>query len=131
MSRRPYKPKMPRAWFLENPFYTAYIIREATSIFIGLWSLNLLLGLLALTRGENSWQSWIALQTNPLMMVFSVITFCMAMYHTATWFATVPKTLPLVIGGRRVQSKPIILVHWVLFFSISLIILSISMWGVQ
>ena len=131
MSRRPYKPPMSKTWFMDKPYYRAYILREATSIFIALWTFNLLFGLFKLGQGAEAWQNWLHLQGHPLMIAFSLIVFLMAAFHTITWFATVPKTLPPLIAGKKVSARLVVLTHWLAFIAVSLIILAGLMWGVQ
>lgn len=131
MSRRPFKPPMSNTWFMQKPFYRAYMIRESTSIFIGLWTINLLIGLLSLSQGEQAWQAWLDWQRHPLMIGFSLSVFLMAMYHTTTWFATVPKTLPPLIAGKKVPAKLVVLAHWMGFVIASLIILVALTWGIR
>ena len=35
--RKPYVKPMARGWFLENPYHTRYMLREGTSLFVGLY----------------------------------------------------------------------------------------------
>src|SRR6516225_7577854 len=60
MSRRPYLRQMPRGWWLRQPRYTAYMVRELTSLFIALYSVFLVLGLVRLAQGSAAWDDFLA-----------------------------------------------------------------------
>ncbi|MFK0571418.1 hypothetical protein [Endozoicomonas sp.] len=94
MSRRPYVRPMKRTWFMDHPYYRNYMVRESSSFFDGLYALNLFAGLVQLVRGEDAWNSWLALQENPLMILFTVVTFGLTIYHVVTYFDMTPRVLP-------------------------------------
>ncbi|RMF15063.1 MAG: fumarate reductase subunit C [Gammaproteobacteria bacterium] len=125
MARQTYRPTMPKNWYLKNPFYTRYMIREATSVFVGLWMLNLTVGLWRLSQGEAAWQGWIDLQGEPWMILFSLITLGMAIYHTVTWFAIAPRAMPAVIAGKKVNPDLVGKAHWAGFVVASIVVLAI------
>ncbi|WP_095210409.1 fumarate reductase subunit C [Endozoicomonas ascidiicola] len=94
MSRRPYVRPMKRTWYMDHPFYRNYMIRESSAFFDGLYCLNLFFGLVQLVRGEESWNSWLDLQANPLMILFTVVTLGLTIYHAVTYFEMTPRVLP-------------------------------------
>ena len=94
MSRRPYVRPMKRTWFMDHPYYRNYMVREASCVVDGLYCLNLFYGLVQLTRGEAAWNSWLALQANPLMILFTVVTLGLTVYHAVTYFDMTPRVLP-------------------------------------
>ncbi|MFV2089257.1 MAG: hypothetical protein ACC642_01240, partial [Pseudomonadales bacterium] len=46
-------------WWLRNPRYIRYMIRESTSVFVGLYALILLVGLVRLGSGELAYTAWL------------------------------------------------------------------------
>ncbi|MBD3648497.1 MAG: fumarate reductase subunit C [Pseudomonadales bacterium] len=101
-TRNPYVRPMTN-WWLKNPFYIKYMIREATSIFVTVYAFILLAGLAALTEGEAAWATWLASLTNPLAIFFHLLAVIAALIHTVTWFAVSPKVAPpIFVGGNRV-----------------------------
>ena len=94
MSRRPYVRPMKRTWFMDHPFHRNYAIRESSSLFDGLYCLNLFWGLIQLTQGAEAWHGWLAFQANPLMILFTVVTLGLTIYHATTYFAMTPRVLP-------------------------------------
>ncbi len=123
MARQTYRPQMPRDWYLRNGFYTRYMIREATSVFIGLWMLNLTFGLIRLSQGEADWEAWVSYQSSPWMLVFTLITLGMALYHTWTWFAISPRAMPARIAGRKVDPALVARGQWAGFVVASVLVL--------
>ena len=94
MSRRPYVRPMERNWFMNHPYYRQYMVRELTSVFDGLYCINLFIGLVQLTKDAEAWQGWLECQANPLMILFTVVTLGMTMLHVTTYFDMTPRVLP-------------------------------------
>ena len=94
MSRRPYVRPMKRTWFMDHPYYRNYMVREASCVFDALYAVNLFFGLLQLTKGEEAWNGWLSFQANPIMILFTVVTLGMTIYHAVTYFDMTPRVLP-------------------------------------
>ena len=60
MSRRPYVRAVRRTWWLRQPRYVVYMIRELTSLFIGFYSAWLVIGLVRLAQGQTAWEGFLA-----------------------------------------------------------------------
>ena len=60
MSRRPYVRQVERSWWLHHPRYVAYMIRELTSLFVGLYCALLVVGLVRLSQGHAAWDGFVA-----------------------------------------------------------------------
>lgn len=128
-TRRPYVRPM-NGWWLRNPYYVRYMIREATSVFVGIYALVLLAGVASLVAGESAYNGWLAMLRSPAVVVFHTAAFVAASYHALTWFAVAPKVVrPMFIGGKRVPDNAIVLGHYVVSTVLSLILLLI-IWDV-
>ena len=90
----PYRPPIKRFWFFSNLTYTCYIIRESMCLFTGLYTFNLLIGLIQLARGVQPWENWLHFQMHPMMVVFSIITLILTWYHAITFFLLTPRVMP-------------------------------------
>ncbi|UYM14733.1 hypothetical protein [Endozoicomonas euniceicola] len=106
MSRRPYVRPMKRTWFMDHPFYRNYMVREASCVFDALYAVNLFWGILQLREGAEAWSSWLSFQANPLMILFTVVTLGMTLYHAVTYFDMTPRVLPQFI--RKKVADPIV-----------------------
>jgi fumarate reductase subunit C len=106
--RRPYKRSM-KGWWRRDPFFVRYMIREVTAVIVAAYAIVLLVGVVALSRGEAAWSGWLAAMRTPLSVVLHVLMLLAMIYHTWSWFEIMPKTMPaLRIGGKRVAPATII-----------------------
>lgn len=124
--RQPYRRSM-KGWWRRDPFFMRYMVREATAIAVGLYAIILTAGVVCLVQGEAAWNGWLhALQTPWSLLLHLVLLVAMAV-HAYSWFAIMPKTMPMVvIGGRRLAALTITRIGWMaaVFFSIVLCMLA-------
>lgn len=124
--RNPYVRPMT-GWWLKNPFYVKYMIREATSIFAALYAFVLLAGLAALVEGEAAYNAWLASLETPLAIFFHIVAMAAALYHTVTWFKVSPKVAPpIYIGENRVPDSMITGVQYVIAAIVYLVLLIVA-----
>ena len=123
MSRRPYERELPKTWWLRQPRYVRYMMREMSAFFIGAYALVLIVGLSQLARGEAAYDAYLAFASGPLELAFAVVAMIFALYHTYTWFQVTPKAMPLMLGGKRIPGALIIAAHWFGF-----LVLSAALW---
>jgi fumarate reductase subunit C len=121
--RKPYVRSMRGRWWARNNHFKLYMLREGTSVFLGLYATVLLFGILALDQGEAGYVRWLAALASPLFILFHALVFVAACYHTCTWFAVSPKTMPpLRFRGKAVTSGQIIVGQYVVLAITSLVI---------
>ena len=75
MTRRPYvRPMSNTSWFLRQPRYRAYMLREATCLLVAVYT-ALLLSLLAALAADDPvrWADWLAAQQHPAWIVFHAL----------------------------------------------------------
>lgn len=124
MSRRPYVREIPRySWFFGHPRYMRYMTREITCVFIGAYTLLLLLGLQRLSQGEAAYEAFLQMLREPAVVAFQVAALALAVYHTVTWFNVTPKALPLQVGEGFVPSAVIAGAHYVGWALLSAVVL--------
>ena len=123
MSRRPYVRKVERSWWLRRPRYVLYMIRELTSLFVGLYCALLVVGLVRLAHGQAAWDGFVAAFSSPPGVVFQLLCLVFATYHSVTWFALTPKAMPLMIKGEPVPGAVIVGAHYVAWAALSAIVL--------
>jgi fumarate reductase subunit C len=98
-----------RGWWRRNPFYRAYIVREASCVAVIAYALMLLAGLACLARGREAFDAWRGLLASPWSIGLHLLALVLFLYHAWTWFAVMPKTLPFVrLAGRRVPDRAIV-----------------------
>jgi len=123
--RKPYDRKLPLTWWLKQIFYTKYMIREGTSLWITLYSLILAWGVLRLSQGEAAFNAWMAALQSPGAIILHVLVFIFALFHTLTWFSLAPKAADLWVKGRKVEDKLIVAGHYGAFVAVTLFCLLI------
>jgi len=116
-------------WWRRNPFYVWYMVREASSLFITIYALVLLVGLWRLSQGPAAFDAWRAALTTPVSLAFHVVTLVLVIYHAWTWFKVMPKTLPFVrIGGKRIADRTIVASGVTAAFLASLVLFALVRW---
>ena len=123
MSRRPYSRKVRRSWWLRHRRYVAYMVRELTSLFIGIYSAVLVMGLVRLAQGQAAWDSFLMMLSSTPGVLVQLVCLLFATYHSVTWFALTPKAIPVMVRGQPVSAKTIIRIHYAAWAAVSLIVL--------
>ncbi len=93
-------------WWIRNPYYLKYMIRESTSVFVVIYALILLTGLWSLVNGKLAYEGWQEGLTHPISIAFHLLAMGAAIYHTITWFKVSPKVVPHVyISTWRIPDR--------------------------
>jgi len=92
-----------QGWWRKNPFFVWYMIRESSSVFLAIYAVILLVGLLRLTQGEAAYDAWRAALTSPVSILFHWLALLTVSYHAFTWWQVAPKTAPdILIAGKPI-----------------------------
>ncbi len=121
-----YRRDVKVSWWTEIGFYRAYMLREATAIFMLIYTVLLMFGLSALVESKEAFLDWATFMTCGWTQWFSVVSLLMALYHTGTWFAATPKVMPLQIGDKKVPGHLIIAANWIAFFVTALFVFALA-----
>jgi fumarate reductase subunit C len=123
MSRRPYIRTVERSWWLQHPRYVRYMVRELTSLFVGLYGALLVVGLIRLAQGQAAWDGFVAAISSPVGVAFQLACLVFAIYHSVTWFALTPKAMPLTVRNEPVPGRVIVGAHYVVWAVVSIAVL--------
>ena len=124
MSRRPYVREVSRtAWFFKRPRYMRYMAREVTCIFIGIYTLILLVGLARLSESQVDYEAFLAALQRPSSILFHVLALAFALYNSFTWFNVAPKALPIQVGEEFMPDSVVAGTHYVIWVALSVFIL--------
>ncbi len=127
VSRNPYWREVPRTrWFFARPRYLRYMARELSCVFIGAYTLLLVVGIARLAEGRAAYEAYLDALTSPLSLTFHWIALVFAVYHSATWFNLTPKALPLQIGESFVPGWLVAAVHYAAWAGLSVAILILA-----
>jgi fumarate reductase subunit C len=116
-----YRRPMPADWWLKKRTYSLFMVRELTCVFVGGYSLILLI--LASRIGDQ--ESVTVMLNSKTLSVLQLIALPMVIYHTVTWLNLTPKVLVLWRGEERVNPLLIAAVHYVAWIGISIVILCV------
>ena len=50
-----------RGWWYRDPYFVRYMMRESTSVFVAIYAVILLVGVLRLAQGEAAYNAWRAI----------------------------------------------------------------------
>lgn len=92
-------------WWRRDPFFLRYMAREATAIFVVIYAGIVLLTVLKLAEGRAAFEDWMAILRSPAGIALHALLLVAFAYHTWSWFAIMPKTMPPVeVAGRKVPA---------------------------
>jgi fumarate reductase subunit C len=89
-------------WWLEKRAYFAFILREASCVFVGWFVAYLLLLLRAVLQGEAHYAAFLAWSATPAIVLLNIVTLGFLLYHAVTFFDAAPQALVVRLGRRRV-----------------------------
>jgi len=124
VTRKPYVRTVPRMlWFLRHPRYMRYMAREFSCLFIGAYTLMLVVGLKRLAEGPDAWAGFLAALGSPGAIVFHLFALAFSAYHSITWFRLTPKAMPVQLGDKFVADRVISGAHYAAWGLVSLVVL--------
>ncbi|MEE4184883.1 MAG: fumarate reductase subunit C [Gammaproteobacteria bacterium] len=111
-ARRPYHRQVTGRWWLRNPFFVRYMVREASSVFVLGYSLVLLRGLWALRAGPDAYAAYLAALQSPWAIAVHGVALLMVGYHTVTFLSMTPRTMRLEWRGRKLADRTIVVAEY-------------------
>src|SRR3569832_375668 len=88
-----YHRRVSTYWWLARWPYLKFVLREASSVFVGRTVVLTLVQIWAVTHGPSAnatFHEWIR---HPLMIGVNVIAFLFVLFHAVTWFSLTPKAM--------------------------------------
>ncbi|PIE83304.1 MAG: fumarate reductase subunit C [Candidatus Contendobacter odensis] len=124
---KPYIRKLSKTgWFLKQPRYMRYMGREVTCIFIGAYTLLLVMMLKSLAKGPEAYNAFLEGLGSPLSILFLLVTLGFALYHSTGWFNVTPKAMPIQRGEEFVPDNIIVGAHYGVWGVVSLGVLILA-----
>lgn len=122
-----YRPQISTYWWLGKWPYVKFILRELSSVAVA-WTVGLLLlQILTLVRGGDSYDIFEMLMSQPWMIALNIVAFAFLLMHSITWFNLAPKAMAVRVGGKRVPAIAISGPQYVAWIGISAIVFYIVM----
>lgn len=125
MSRQPFvRPMSKRTWYMRNGRYKVYMLREMTSVLVGLYAFLTIYALAVLAMDSpQRWNEFLMAQQSPSMVAlhaFALVYFLF--YQTFPWFKLAPKAMPVQIGEKKLPGIFIVIGHYAVWAVASLFI---------
>jgi fumarate reductase subunit C len=96
-----YRQPVSRLWWLKKRSYFLFVMRELSSIFVAWFAVFLMIMVVAIGRGEASYQNFLRWAASPGVVVVNVVALAFLVLHTVTWFALTPQAMVVRGPGGR------------------------------
>ncbi len=96
-----YWPKVSTYWWLGQPSYLKFILREISSVFVAFFVVITLLQVRALGRGPEAYAGFQRWLESPLLIALNAISLAFVVFHAITWFNLAPRALVVRWRGKR------------------------------
>jgi fumarate reductase subunit C len=97
-----YRRRVSVWWWLQNPTYTGFVLRELTSVFVAFFAVVYLWQLRALVQGPEAYADFLARLGTPSFLALHSVAFVFVLVHAVTWFNLAPKAMVVRWRGQRV-----------------------------
>jgi fumarate reductase subunit C len=97
-----YIPSRPATWWLRNPKYFLFMMRELSSVFIAAFLLLYLYEFFLLSKGSTVHETFQLSLRSAGFIVFYVVALAFALYHTITWFGVMGRIQVVRLGKIKV-----------------------------
>jgi fumarate reductase subunit C len=93
---------MSTYWWLGRWSYLAFILREVSSVFVAWSVVFVLLLVVAVSGGEESYQQFLDWAGRPWVLVLNLVALVFVAFHALTWFKLAPQAMVVRLRGQRV-----------------------------
>jgi len=114
-----YRPRVSVYWWLAQWQYLKFILRELSSVFVGLAVVMTLFQLRALRAGPEAYARFQHQLHSPAIVVVSVVSLFFVLFHTFTWFNLAPRAMAVRMHGKRVPEWLIAAPNYVVWVVVS------------
>ncbi len=96
------RPRMSTFWWLRSGPYRAFILREASCVFVAWFVVYLLLLVRAVIQGDESYQQFLSWCESGGILLLNVVTLFFVVFHAVTWFNLAPRAMAVRLRGKPV-----------------------------
>ena len=118
-----YYPKMPSTWWLRQPAYFRFMMREVSSVFIAVFLVVFLVQVYQLSRGPDAYAAFLERLQSPGWIIFHVVALAFALYHSVTWFNLTAVVQVVRLGEHQVPPRLVAAATFAVWAVVSLAIL--------
>jgi fumarate reductase subunit C len=123
----PYHPRWLRRrvstyWWLGSWSYFAFVLREASCLFVAWFVVYLLLLFRAVLQGDTSYEAFLAWSARPGILFLDIVSFGFLVYHAVTFFDAAPRAMVMHVGKTRVPPSLIAAGHYLAWAAASAVV---------
>jgi fumarate reductase subunit C len=108
LEARYHRQRVPLLWWARRRSYTAFLLRELSSVFVALFVVELLLLVGAVARGPAAYQSLLDRMANPAVVALNLVALAFVIYHAVTFANLTPRAMVVRVRGRKVPPRAIL-----------------------
>jgi fumarate reductase subunit C len=97
-----YRQRVSTYWWLRRGSYLAFILREVSSVFVAWAVVFLLMLVVAVSGGGESYRQFLDWAGRPWVVVLNLVALAFVVFHAVTWFNLAPQAMVVRVGGKRV-----------------------------
>ncbi len=102
---RLYKPRVPATWWLDRRTYTAFVLRELTSVFVAWTVVYLLVLVRAVAGGGAEYERFLDWSAAPWLIALNLVALAFLLYHAITFINLTPQAMVVKIRRRCVPGR--------------------------
>jgi len=114
-----YRRRVSVWWWLQNRSYTAFVLREITSVFVAFFAVVYLWQIRAVVQGPEAYGRFLTRLGTPFFLVLDAVAFLFVLFHAITWFNLTPKAMVLRLRGKRVADGVVLGLNYAAWIVVS------------
>ncbi len=123
---REYVRPIPATWWLKNPAYTKFILRELSSVFIAGYCIFLMV-LLYKSSDSQAFASFYEGLKSPVSVVLHLVVLGFALFNSITAMNAAPRIVTVFRGDEKVPDHLIAGGHYLMWLAMSVILIVITL----
>ena len=117
-----YRVRVSTWWWLKRRSSLAFILREASSMFVAWFVVFLLILVHAVSGGDATYQAFLSWAATPGIMVLNGVSLFFVVFHAVTWFNLAPQAMVVHLRGKRVPGRLIALSNYAAWVAVSAVV---------
>jgi fumarate reductase subunit C len=106
-------------WWLQQRSYVAFILREASCLFVAWFVVYLLMLVRAVSESEMRYRQFLDWSASPVVLLLNLVSFFFIALHTITFFQAAPRAMVVHVGRRRVPDRVVGAAHYLALLAAS------------
>ncbi len=105
---RYYRRRMPLLWWTRRRSYVFFMVREASSLFVALFVVELLLLVRAVARGATAYEGFLTAMAHPAVIAVNLVALAFVLLHAVTFANLTPRAMIVRVRGRRMPPRAVL-----------------------